>query len=67
MSFFKAGNNISTRELAEKCEKQEAQLKKIQVIFSKIFFCYRQKLIKVNENLTLKTGYKTFKLFNPKN
>ena len=54
MSFFKAGNNISTRELAEKCEKQEAQLKKTQVILLKIVFCCRQKFIKVNNLFTFK-------------
>lgn len=41
MSFFKAGNQISTRELAEKCEKQEAQLIKTKTRLANLVAAYR--------------------------
>merc|ERR1712176_1504134 len=41
MSFFKNTSSISTRELAEKCEKQEAQLKKTQTRLANVVAAYK--------------------------
>ncbi|CAG5104669.1 Oidioi.mRNA.OKI2018_I69.chr1.g1437.t1.cds [Oikopleura dioica] len=41
MSFFKGGNSISTRELAEKCELQEAQLKKTKTRLANLVAAYK--------------------------
>merc|ERR1712088_932788 len=41
MSFFKNTSSISTRELAEKCEKQEAQLKKTQTRLANLVAAYK--------------------------
>lgn len=40
MSFF-SGGNISTRELAEKCERQETQLKKTQTRLTNLVAAYK--------------------------
>ncbi|CBY32709.1 unnamed protein product [Oikopleura dioica] len=41
MSFFKGGNSISTRELAEKCELQEGQLKKTKTRLANLVAAYK--------------------------
>lgn len=53
MSFFKGGN-ISTRELAEKCELQEAQLKKTKTRLANLVAAYR----------TLQVYFFIFRIYN---
>jgi hypothetical protein len=54
MSFFKGGNSISTRELAEKCELQEAQLKKTKTRLANLVAAYR----------TLQVYFFIFRIYN---